>query len=63
MHETQEEPMSLTLILFAMIAAWMLAAMAMLWGVLRIARRHHPVALIETDSTGRSETSHLSAAS
>lgn len=55
--------MSLTLILFAMIAAWMLAAMAMLWGVLRIARRHHPVALIETDSTGRSETSHLSAAS
>lgn len=55
--------MSLTLILFAMIAAWMIAAMAMLWGVLRIARRHHPVAQIETDTTGRSETSRLSAAS
>lgn len=48
---------------FCFLAAFMLAAMAMLWGVLRIARRHHPVALIETDSTGRSETSHLSAAS
>jgi hypothetical protein len=63
MHETQGVPMSLTLILFAMIAARMVAALAMLWGVLRIACRHHPVAQIETDSTGRSETPHLSAAS
>lgn len=55
--------MSLAMTLFTMIAAWMLAAMAMLWGVLRIARRHHPVAQVEIDLAKGNKTSHLSAAS
>lgn len=33
--------MSLTMAIFMMIAAWLSIAVAMLWGVLRIARRHH----------------------
>lgn len=33
--------MSLAMTIFSMIAAWMAIALAMLWGVLRIARRHH----------------------
>lgn len=37
--------MSLAMTLFSMIAAWMAIAMAMLWGVLRIARRHQPHAV------------------
>ncbi|WP_434771942.1 hypothetical protein [Pseudomonas entomophila] len=37
--------MSLAMILFSLISAWMAIALAMLWGVLRIARRHQgPVA-------------------
>jgi hypothetical protein len=36
--------MSLTLAITLMIGAWLLVAGAMLWGVLRIARRHHPPA-------------------
>jgi hypothetical protein len=34
--------MSLTMAIFMMIGAWLLIAAAMLWGVLRIARRHYP---------------------
>jgi hypothetical protein len=33
--------MSLAMMIFSLIAAWMAVAFAMLWGVLRIARRHH----------------------
>lgn len=33
--------MSLTITIALMIGAWVLVAGAMLWGVLRIARRHH----------------------
>lgn len=33
--------MSLAMTIFSMIAAWMAIALAMLWGMLRIARRHH----------------------
>ncbi|MFJ4371031.1 hypothetical protein ACIP1T_00265 [Pseudomonas japonica] len=33
--------MSLTMAIFMLIAAWLSVAAAMLWGVLRIARRHH----------------------
>jgi len=33
--------MSLTMVIFMLIAAWLSVAAAMLWGVLRIARRHH----------------------
>lgn len=32
--------MSLAMIIFSLIAGWMAVAAAMLWGVLRIARRH-----------------------
>lgn len=55
--------MGLTMILFNMIAAWVVAAMAMLWGVLRVARRHHPVAQADIDMSRPRKTSHLSAAS
>jgi hypothetical protein len=34
--------MSLAMTLFSLIAAWFAIALAMLWGVLRIARRHQP---------------------
>lgn len=34
--------MSLAMTIFSMIATWMAVAIAMLWGVLRIARRHQP---------------------
>jgi hypothetical protein len=33
--------MSLTVAILMMIVAWLLVAVAMLWGVLRIARRHY----------------------
>lgn len=33
--------MSLTMAIVMMIGAWILVAAAMLWGVMRIARRHH----------------------
>lgn len=33
--------MSPTMVIFMLIAAWLSVAAAMLWGVLRIARRHH----------------------
>lgn len=34
--------MSLSMTIFSMIAAWLAIAFAMLWGILRIARRHAP---------------------
>jgi len=37
--------MSLTMAIVMMVGAWILVAAAMLWGVMRIARRHqHPAA-------------------
>ncbi|MFJ5282774.1 hypothetical protein ACIP66_02795 [Pseudomonas sp. NPDC088429] len=36
--------MSLAMTIVSMIAAWTAIAISMLWGVLRIARRHHPLA-------------------
>ncbi|WP_150817645.1 hypothetical protein [Pseudomonas fluorescens] len=36
--------MSLAMTIFSMIAAWMAISLAMLWGVLRIARRHQSYA-------------------
>lgn len=35
--------MSLAMILFSMITAWMAVAISMLWGVQRIARRYYPL--------------------
>ena len=34
--------MSLTMTIVMLIAGWLAVATAMLWGVLRITRRHHP---------------------
>ncbi|MGF0241202.1 hypothetical protein ACQR3P_18295 [Rhodococcus sp. IEGM1300] len=34
--------MSLTMTVVMLISGWLAVAAAMLWGVLRIARRHHP---------------------
>jgi len=41
----EEAPMSLTLTIVMLISGWLTVAAAMLWGVLRITRRHyhHPV--------------------
>lgn len=36
--------MSLTITIISIFAAWMAVALAMLWGLLRVARRHQPVA-------------------
>jgi len=35
--------MSLTMIIVMLLCGWLAVAAAMLWGVLRITRRHHPV--------------------
>jgi len=35
--------MSPTVTILMLISAWLAVAGAMLWGVLRISRRHHPV--------------------
>jgi hypothetical protein len=37
----EEALMSLTMIIVMLICGWLAVAAAMLWGVLRIARRHH----------------------
>lgn len=34
--------MSLLITILCVLAAWMAIAIAMLWGLLRVARRHHP---------------------
>ncbi len=42
MQGKEEALMSLTMTIVMLIAGWLAVAAAMLWGVLRIARRHHP---------------------
>ncbi|PQO96410.1 hypothetical protein C5612_30420 [Pseudomonas frederiksbergensis] len=44
----KEKYMSLAMTIFSMFAAWMAVAIAMLWGVLRIARRHQPQTIQRT---------------
>lgn len=49
--------MSLGMIISSMIAAWMAISLAMLWGLLRIARRHQSCVEEITDSdVGRRQT-------
>lgn len=50
--KAQEIPMNLAMTIFSMIAGWMAVAIAMLWGVLRITRRHLP-----SEGDGTSEPS------
>ena len=59
----EEAPMSLTMTLVMLISGWLAVAAAMLWGVLRIARRHHhpaPSARVANidKSSARHATSH-----
>jgi hypothetical protein len=37
----EEAPMSLAMTIVMLISGWLAVAAAMLWGVLRITRRHH----------------------
>ncbi|MHC8313788.1 MULTISPECIES: hypothetical protein [unclassified Pseudomonas] len=56
--------MSLTMTIVMLIFSWLAVAAAMLWGVLRIARRHHhhpaqPARVTKTDKPGaRHATAH-----
>ncbi|WP_166224222.1 hypothetical protein [Pseudomonas atagonensis] len=56
--------MSLTMTIVMLIAGWLAVAAAMLWGVLRISRRHHhhptePASLEKTEKQrGRPVTAH-----
>lgn len=55
--------MSLTMTIVMLISGWLAAAAAMLWGVLRITRRHHhhparPAPLVKSD---KAATRHASA--
>ncbi len=46
----EEALMSLTMTIVMLIAGWLAVATAMLWGVLRISRRHHhPVQTTQTE--------------
>ncbi|MGE8153433.1 hypothetical protein ACQKP5_19580 [Pseudomonas vancouverensis] len=54
--------MSLTMIIVMLVAGWLAVAAAMLWGVLRIARRHHHPAPPATETkTPKSTTRPASA--
>jgi len=60
----EEALMSLTMTIVMLICGWLAVAAAMLWGVLRIARRHHhhpvqPARVVKTDkSSARHATAH-----
>ncbi|KJZ41046.1 hypothetical protein VC35_24270 [Pseudomonas fluorescens] len=51
----EEAQMSLTMIIVMLVCGWLAVAAAMLWGVLRITRRHHhpvqPAPAPEADET------------
>lgn len=54
--------MSLTMTIVMLIAGWLAVASAMLWGVLRIARRHHhPVDSAAAQKPVRQSASHATA--
>ena len=56
--------MSLTMGIFLLIGTWLVVAAAMLWGVLRIARRHHlhhPQPKAATPAAHRHPRRHLNA--
>ncbi|MGE8066610.1 hypothetical protein [Pseudomonas sp. NPDC089569] len=54
--------MSLTMTIVVLIFSWLAIAAAMLWGVLRISRRHHhPVPPASLEKTEKATTHHASA--
>lgn len=51
--------MSLAMIILMLVTGWLAVAAAMLWGVLRIARRHHhPVQPAPAAQTGKTLSAH-----
>ncbi|MBC3953873.1 MULTISPECIES: hypothetical protein [Pseudomonas] len=50
--------MSLEMTIVMLIASWLAVACAMLWGVLRISRRHHPRSDVATSVTRAPMSSH-----
>ena len=63
MQGEEEALMSLTMTIVMLIAGWLAVAAAMLWGVLRISRRHHhhPVQPAPLAKEEESPASHASA--
>ena len=58
----EEALMSLTMTIVMLIAGWLAVATAMLWGVLRIARRHHhPVQTTPVDKVDKHRVRHATA--
>jgi hypothetical protein len=54
--------MSLTMTIVMLISGWLAVASAMLWGVLRIARRHHhPPGPDQTATTAKPTAPHATA--
>lgn len=54
MQGKEEAQMSLTMTIVMLIAGWLAVATAMLWGVLRISRRHHhPVQVAPVEKTDK----------
>ncbi|WP_167359898.1 hypothetical protein [Pseudomonas granadensis] len=54
--------MSLTMTIVMLIAGWLAVATAMLWGVLRISRRHHhPVQTTPTEKSEEHRGRHVTA--
>ncbi len=55
--------MSLTMTIVMLIAGWLAVATAMLWGVLRISRRHHhhPVQPAPLEKTAKHRVRHATA--
>ena len=63
MQGKEEALMSLTMTIVMLISGWLAVAAAMLWGVLRITRRHHhhPVQsapVVKTDQPTAPATAH-----
>lgn len=50
--------MSLTTTILMLVFGWLSVAMAMLWGVLRITRRHHHVPPAQPEKTAKSTRRH-----
>lgn len=53
--------MSLMTTILMLVFGWLSVAAAMLWGVLRIARRHHPAPRPEAQHTPKSSRRHATA--
>ena len=61
MQGEEEAPMSLTMTIVMLVAGWLAVATAMLWGVLRISRRHHPVQTTPVEKTEKHPVRHVAA--